>query len=39
MSSGVQLFDVAGRPRSHATLLDFHAGRAPANEGQRYAAF
>ena len=38
MSSDVQLFDVAGRPRSPATLPDFHAGRAPANKGQRYAA-
>ena len=38
MSSDVQLFDVAGRPRSPATLPEFHAGRAPANKGQRYAA-
>jgi len=38
MSCDVQLFDVAGRPRSPATLPDFHAGRAPVNKGQRYAA-
>jgi len=38
MSSDVQLFDAAGRRRSPATLPDFHAGRAPANKGQRYAA-
>jgi integrase len=38
MSSDVQLFDAAGRRRSPATLSDFHAGRAPANKGQRYAA-
>ena len=38
MSSAVQLFDVAGRRRSPATLPDFHAGKAPANKGQRYAA-
>jgi hypothetical protein len=38
MSSDVQLFDVAGRRRSPATLPDFHAGRAPANKDQRYAA-
>ena len=38
MSSDVQLFDAAGRPRSPATLPDFHAGRAPANKGQRYPA-
>ena len=38
MSSDVQLFDAAGRRRSPATLPDFHAGRAPANNGQRYAA-
>jgi hypothetical protein len=37
MSSDVQLFDAAGRRRSPATLPDFHAGRAPANKGQRYA--
>jgi site-specific recombinase XerD len=34
----VQLFDAAGRRRSPATLPDFHAGREPANKGQRYAA-
>ena len=38
MSSAVQLFDAAGRRRSPATMSDFHAGRAPANKGQRYAA-
>jgi site-specific recombinase XerD len=38
MSSAVQLFDVAGRHRSPATLPEFHAGRAPGNKGQRYAA-
>src|ERR1700761_1483890 len=38
MSSAVQLFDVAGRRRSPATLSEFHAGRAPGNKGQRYAA-
>ena len=38
MSSDVQLFDAAGRRRSPATLPDFHAARAPANKGQRYAA-
>jgi hypothetical protein len=38
MSSDVQLFDAAGRRRSPATLPDFHAGKAPANKGQRYAA-
>lgn len=38
MSSDVRLFDAAGRRRSPATLSDFHAGRAPANKDQRYAA-
>jgi ABC-type transport system substrate-binding protein len=38
MSSAVQLLDAAGRRRSPATLSDFHAGRAPGNKGQRYAA-
>ena len=38
MSSAVQLFDAAGRRRSPATLPDFHAGKALANKGQRYAA-
>lgn len=38
MSSAVQLLDTAGRRRSPATLSDFHAGRAPGNKGQRYAA-
>ena len=38
MSSQVQLFDAAGRRRSPATLPAFHAGKAPANKGQRYAA-
>ena len=38
MSSAQQLLDAAGRRRSPATLSDFHAGRAPGNKGQRYAA-
>jgi hypothetical protein len=38
MSSAVQLFDAAGRRRSPATLPDYHADKAPANKGQRYAA-
>jgi site-specific recombinase XerD len=38
MSSAVQLLDAAGRRRSPATLSEFHAGRAPGNKGQRYAA-
>ena len=38
MSCAVQLLDAAGRRRSPATLSDFHAGRAPGNKGQRYAA-
>ena len=38
MSSAVQLLDAAGRRRSPAMLSDFHAGRAPGNKGQRYAA-
>jgi len=38
MSSPVELFDAAGRHRSPATMSDFHAGKAPANKGQRYAA-
>jgi site-specific recombinase XerD len=38
MSSAVQLLDFAGRRRSPATLPEFHAGRAPGNKGQRYAA-
>ena len=38
MSSAVQLLDAAGRRRSPATMPDFHAGRAPGNKGQRYAA-
>src|SRR5579872_6648207 len=38
MSAAQQLLDVAGRRRSPATLSEFHAGRAPGNEGQRYAA-
>src|SRR5205085_12660300 len=38
MSSAVQMLDAAGRRRSPATLPDFHAGRAPGNKGQRYAA-
>jgi hypothetical protein len=38
MSSAQQLLDTAGRRRSPATLSEFHAGRAPGNKGQRYAA-
>jgi site-specific recombinase XerD len=38
MSSAVQLLDAAGRRRSPATMPDFHAGRAPGNKRQRYAA-
>ena len=38
MSSAQQLFDAAGRRRSPATMPEFHAGRAPGNKGQRYAA-
>ena len=38
MSSAQQLLDAAGRRRSLATLSDLHAGRAPGNKGQRYAA-
>jgi hypothetical protein len=38
MSHAQQLLDTAGRRRSPATLSDFHAGRAPGNKGQRYAA-
>ena len=38
MSSAVQLLDIAGRRRSPATLSEFHAGEAPGNKGQRYAA-
>ena len=38
MSSAQQLFDAAGRRRSPATMPEFHAGRAPGNRGQRYAA-
>jgi len=38
MSSAVQLLDTAGRPRSPATMSEFHAGRAPGNKGQRYPA-
>jgi hypothetical protein len=30
--------DVAGRPRSPATMPGFHVGRAPRNKGQRYPA-
>jgi hypothetical protein len=32
------LLDVAGHPRSPATLPGFHAGRSPRNKGQRYPA-
>jgi integrase len=38
MSSVEQLLDAAGRRRSLATLSEFHAGSAPGNNGQRYAA-
>jgi integrase len=39
MSSVQQpLLDVAGRPRSPATMPGFHAGKAPRNKGQRYPA-
>jgi hypothetical protein len=38
MSSAQRLLDTAGRRRSPATLPEFHAGRAPGNKGQRYAA-
>ena len=38
MSSAQRLLDTAGRYRSPATLPEFHAGRAPGNKGQRYAA-
>src|SRR5438045_935811 len=38
MSSVQQLLDAAGRRRSLATLSDLHAGGAPGNKGQRYAA-
>lgn len=32
------LLDAAGRPRSPATLAEFHAGRPPRNKGRRYPA-
>lgn len=32
------LLDVAGRPRSPATLPGYHAGRPPRNKGHRYPA-
>ena len=38
MSSAQQLLDAAGRRRSPATMPEFHAGKAPGNKGQRYAA-
>ena len=39
MSSSQLLLDAAGRRRSPATTTsEFHAGRAPGNKGQRYAA-
>jgi len=38
MSAVRPLVDVAGRPRSPATMPGFHAGRAPRNKGQRYPA-
>ena len=31
-------FDAAGRRRSPATLLGYHAGRPPRNKGMRYPA-
>jgi site-specific recombinase XerD len=38
MSSAQQRLDTAGRRRSPATMPEFHAGKAPGNKGQRYAA-
>lgn len=38
MSAVRPLVDVAGRPRSPATMPAFHASRAPRNKGQRYPA-
>jgi integrase len=38
MSAVRPLVDVAGRPRSPATMPGFHAGRAPRDKGQRYPA-
>jgi site-specific recombinase XerD len=38
MSAVRPLVDVAGRPRSPATMPGFHAGRTPRNKGQRYPA-
>ena len=32
------LLDIAGRPRSPATLPGYHAGRPPRNKGRRYPA-
>jgi hypothetical protein len=32
------LLDRAGRPRSPATMLGFHAGHSPRNKGLRYPA-
>ena len=32
------LLDAAGRPRSPATLPEFHTGRAPRNKGMHYPA-
>jgi hypothetical protein len=32
------LLDAAGRPRSPATLPEFHAGRPPRHKGMRYPA-
>ena len=36
--SAHQLLDVAGRPRSPATMPGHHAGRIPPNRGRRYPA-
>ena len=38
MSAVRPLVDVAGRPRSPATMPGFHTGSAPRNKGQRYPA-
>ena len=38
MASAQQRLDAVGRRRSPATMPEFHAGKAPGNKGQRYAA-